>query len=240
MKRTLVLMLVVGFSVALCAEALAGFGVPRVPRRSSFDTSQIEGLVAEIGQINLDFEGATDTFQTATEEFQSIVGPYAGGEFPSLTSNWEAVKAALAGAVDEAKRQAAIDLRGGYERQIAERKAYLAGLMADPVKAAGLRDALHVPEVERLQALSKTMTELAEKERLVAERATATLPKVPESVETLTKQIGEDPTRAADYKKLLGKLNAGKDRLTQVPPEAKEQIEAGQSMISQITALVTK
>ena len=240
LRRFLVATLAVGFVTALSADAFAGFGVPSVPRRSSFDTSQIEGLIAEIEQVNTDFDAATDTFWQATEEFQSVVGPYAGGEFPSLDSNWAAVKQAIADAADEAKRQAAFDLRGQYQRQIAERRAYISGLMADPAKATGLRDALQVPEIERLKGLSQTMTDLATQEQGVAERATATAPKIPESVETLTKQIGDDPTRAGDYRTLLGKLNAGKDRLQKVPPEAQEQISAGRTMIEQITSLVTR
>lgn len=242
-RRTHVLVIAIAAVLTLSWSGSAfafGIGKKLPVKTTKFDTKPMQKVLESMDGLQAEFAAATDMFWGATEQFQSVIQPYAEGEFPILTQNWEFVKKELAEAKADAEKQAAFDLRKGYYKEIMARKKYIEGMLSDPVKASGIQLKLQTGDIDKLQGAAKTLQEAIKKDTKVVKDIPGTLKKVPDMTKKLTEQITKDPLKAGDYKSLLGKLTDGQKQLTEVPPEAEKQVKAGESMLGSITKLVKK
>ncbi len=208
-------------------------------KKSKFDTKPIKKLLKEIDGVVDEYEDATENVWTATETVQNVVKQYAEGEFPVLTKPWGEIRKALKEAKEDAEKAAAIELSNKYFAEMTERKKAVEAVMADPVKATDLKGKLQPPEKEQFKTVVTNLKPVPEKDAKLITRSQELNTKAAKAVADLTEQMGKNPLKAADYKKLVSKLNAGIDKLNQIPTELNKQIEAIATMLANLDKLLT-
>jgi hypothetical protein len=237
MKRFVTFVVAVSLAlIPLAASAQFGLG----KKKNKFNTKPINQLLGDIDKVVEEYEGATENVRTATETVQGIVKGYADGEFPILTKPWAEIRKEIKEAKDEAAKTAAVELSNKYLLELEARKKAVEAFLADPAKTADLQGKLQAPEVAELNKIVANLKPVPAKDAKIIKRSGDLNTKAAKGVADLTKQIGKNPLKANDYKKLIKKLNTGIDKLTKIPTELNKQVDAITTMLANLDKLLTK
>lgn len=237
MKRFTAFLAVVALAlIPLSASAQFGLG----KKKNKFNTKPINQILGDIDKVVEEYEEATVNVRTATETVQNIIKGYADGEFPVLTQPWAEIRKGIQEAKDDAARLAAVELSNKYLLEIEARKKAVEAFLADPAKSADIQSKLQAPEVEQLNKIVANMKPVPEKDAKLIKRSGELNAKAAKGVADLTTQMGKNPLKANDYKKLIKKLNTGIDKLNLIPTELNKQLDAIKSMLANVDKLLIK
>ena len=196
-------------------------------------TAQAQGLtkklIGDIGVVDKIFQEATDALWEATEIFQTTIFPYAEGDIPILTKNWEIVKG-MRDSSEKKLRKQFKPLRGDYLLEMEKRVAFMDGIINDPARTLGIKDKFTTEDIDKIKKLPDLLKIVVDKDTQAVADSTALIPMVAPALEELTKAIKKKPMKAMTYKKQIKKLKKAQTKLEAIPPEGNRQIKAADAM----------
>ena len=191
--------------------------------------AQTKKLLGDIDAVDKIFQEATDALWEATEIFQTTIFPYAEGDIPILTKNWQVVKG-MRDSSDKKLRKQFKPLRGDYLVEMEKRVEFMDGITNDPTRTLGIKGKFTTEDIDKLKKLPDILKIVVDKDTQAVTDATALIPQMAPALEEMTKAIKKKPMKAMSYKKQIKKLNRGQKKLEVIPPEGNRQLKAANAM----------
>ena len=233
------LMLVVAVLVSFPAAGFAQFGGLVKKKKNKFDTKKVKKLIKKIDNVVEKSEEGTAHMNAGAETIHNILSNYKEGEFPALTKNWKTIRGELTEAKDDAEKLAKIDeARDLYWKELVKRQKAMKEMMKDPANVKTIKDKLEVPEVKQIKQIVKDLKAVPEKDKALITEAADLMKQATEMSADLIKQAAKNPLKAANYKKLAGKLKDSIKRLTTIKGQLEKQVEIATGLVENVAALI--